>query len=231
MPHIDEAKQKDWNEKVSSLPSRQTTDERLLADYWEKKERGVETNEIPVEEPGERTEGTVSQTAEALRVAKNEYVRRNLKRSLTKKMKPAGVVTKTAFRFTISIILFAYVIQLVCALGSLVGFGLHGVVLHVRHETWYGKLLGKMFDFQDWLFFEPLGYALWIVVVVMTLVLFICYMFVFYLFEIDPLATTMTTFVTAVCLALNIFPVTNLFPWLVIWVCYILFSKNTKAVR
>jgi hypothetical protein len=124
----------------------------------------------------------------------------------------------------------AYMFQLPFAVFSFIAFIIHGKLLETRDTTWYGKLLGFVVDFPNKLPFELIGYLCWGVVLVITFAVFLSYVFYFEARGISIVRSgSIAIFVTASCLALNIFPGTNIFPFLLIWVIYMcLFGKIKK---
>ena len=140
----------------------------------------------------------------------------------------ASFASKTAVRNTLWVAIIAYLWQFLFAIGALVGFGIHGGILYVRHETLVGNVLGWFADFEKLSPFEGLGYAFWGLGFLLVSVQFICFFVFFRAVGYNPVGSSVAFLVTAVCFALSIFPVTNLFPWLILWIIFVmLFSRTT----
>jgi hypothetical protein len=138
------------------------------------------------------------------------------------------VASKGALRYSISIAAFVYIaIQFPLAIISGVCFGLHGYILYVKNETLLGKFFGLFFNYENYLPFESVGYAALGIIIILTIAEFIIYFFLFKLVGINPLRSSISTVTTATAFALNLIPITNVFPWLLLWICYmLLFSKD-----
>lgn len=118
--------------------------------------------------------------------------------------------------------------QLPLAILSLVGFYFHAKAVEIKDTTWYGQILGKLVDFPSKFPFELIGMACWGLVFMITVGVFITYLFFFQRLKISVFSSTSSILITASCLALNIFPVTNIFPFLLIWVIYMCLLGGRK---
>ncbi len=216
-------------ENVASLPSRQTTGERFLENRHDDDD-SVNENEFYESEDEINTtpyRQTLADEARSMAIGRATHAYK--KKLATKKVSTARVLTKTALRFTISILILGYLLQLLFALIALLGFGFHGGLVYAKEQTILGKAIGIFWDFEKTLPFERVGLAFWGLGVLLTFAFFIVYLFLFRIFGIDPFRTALAFFLCAALLALNLFPITNLFPWLLLWVCYVLFSKQEDS--
>lgn len=126
----------------------------------------------------------------------------------------------------------AYMFQLPFAVFSFIAFIIHGKLLETRDTTWYGKLLGFVVDFPNKLPFELIGYLCLGVVIVITFAVFLSYIFYFDKRGISIVRSGgIAIFVTALFLGLSIFPGTNIFPFLLIWVIYMCLFGKIKKMR
>ncbi len=125
----------------------------------------------------------------------------------------------------------AYLWQLLFAVISLIGFTIHGYILDVQSNSWWGRLTSVFVDFSKIIPGEMLGYAFYGINFILVMGLFICLVLWYYLGNgISVLSSTMSALITFACLALSIMPVTNLFPWLLLWVIYMELLKTKLAV-
>lgn len=147
---------------------------------------------------------------------------REARKALKEKRHKLDSLHRTELLFTsLGVVSIAYLFQLAFAVLSLVALFIHGKLLETKETTWYGKLLGIVIDFPSRLPFELIGMACWAVVLAITFGVFFNYVFYFQARKISIIrGGGATILVTAVCLGLNIFPVTNIFPFLLIWVIY-----------
>lgn len=226
------------HERASQLPTRTPVGERFLREKYEREESKVNLERERVEQEtlldqnrlesaqAEATYTKYVQTQQARRLVQ-ENANRLLQKKLLSRINPAS---KNILRTGISLMVFAYMWQFIFALGTLVGFAMHGHVLYLRHETIGGKILGFVVDFQNWLPFEALGYAFFALTLLIVIITFIPAYACLQLFGYKPIGSMVAFFVTATLLGLSIFPVTNLFPWLIIWFVFIgMFSKSRTS--
>ena len=224
------------HERVAKLPSRTPVGDRFLDEKYNRQNGGVSeeerASEIEQEEMRMEQERRAEEEEQARRQriiqAKQMLHEQGKKLAIKHALKGRRLGTKNAMRFVLGIALTAYVWQLLFAIGALLGFGIHAQVLYIRHETALGKLVGLIAEFQTWLPFEDIGYGFWGLGLIIIMVEFICFYAFFRFLGYNPMKTSISLCVTAVCLAFSIFPITNIFPWLVLWVIYIsLFSSDT----
>ncbi len=114
----------------------------------------------------------------------------------------------------------SYLWQLVFGLISLFIFVMHGEIVNFQNNTVLGKVVSWFFDFQKIFSTEQIGLVVWGIAVLIVLVTFLGFYLWYQLLGIRPFGTVMSTFVTILALSLSLLPVTNLFPWLVLWVIY-----------
>lgn len=108
-----------------------------------------------------------------------------------------------------------------------VGFAMHALVAGWQEGSTLGKIVGFFVDVQKYFPGQYIGYGFWALALIVGLCGFIGFMIFFYLLQIDLMRTTLTTFVLAVCLALTILPFTNIFPWLLFWVWYVVRTETS----
>lgn len=127
----------------------------------------------------------------------------------------------------------AFSFQFLFGLISLVGLGAHVVVAYFQEETWIGSFLGFFIDFAKYFPGETFGYAFWMLATVVAFCTFLVFLLWYYFTGIRVFHSTLSSLITILCLALSLLPVTNLFPWLVLWILYInsstLFSSLTRT--
>jgi hypothetical protein len=115
---------------------------------------------------------------------------------------------------------------------SLVGFAMHAYFLHIKKDTWWGKILGFFADYENWFPGEQLGMGFWAVSIIIGVGGFIAFAIYFYMIGIKMFNTVTSTLIMAVCFALTVLPVSNIFPWLFVWVFYLsttsLFSSDSS---
>ena len=114
----------------------------------------------------------------------------------------------------------SYLWQLVFGLISLLIFVLHGEILNFQNNTVLGKVTSWFFDFGKIFSTEQIGLVVWGIAVLIVLITFLGFYLWYRLLGIKPFGTVISAFVTILALSLSLLPVTNLFPWLVLWVLY-----------
>lgn len=175
----------------------------------------------------EMYEDNTEQYIQEQQITRTQQAKKLLQSRLQKKALKK-VVSKGALRYSISIATFVYVaIQFPLAIISIAGFGLHANILYAKSETLLGKFVGLFFDFEKYFPFEGIGYVALGIIMIVTIAEFFIYFFLFKLIGINPLRSSISTVTTASAFALNLLPITNIFPWLLLWICYmLLFSKD-----
>jgi hypothetical protein len=122
--------------------------------------------------------------------------------------------------------------QGIFAILSLVGFGMHAYILQIRNETLAGRFVGFFFDFQNYFPGEFVGMTFWAISALIGGGAFLGYIIFFYVLGVRVMATVVGTLLMALCFALTILPIINIFPWLLLWVLYLngatLFSKRAN---
>ena len=114
--------------------------------------------------------------------------------------------------------------QFLFALISLFGFAVQAMydsLLEGTIGTILSYTIGFIFDIKDWIPGEFLGMVFWGLSTILSIGVFVIFWFWYKLNGIDPFKTTSGFLITTICFSLSIFPVTNLFPWLVLWIIYI----------
>ncbi len=224
------------HERVAKLPSRTPVGDRFLDEKYNRQNGGVSeeerASEIEQEEMRMEQERRAEEEEHARRQriiqAKQILHEQGKKMALKHVLSGKKLGAKSIVRFLLGIALTIYVWQFVFAIISLVGYGIHAHVLYLRNQTFIGKVVGFFTEFQKWLPFENLGYAFWGLTTLLVFAEFVCFYIVFKIIGRDPMATSVSTLVTAASLALSMFPITNIFPWLVLWVIYILLFVETE---
>lgn len=229
--------------RVAELPSRQNIGDRYKGMGWNKTANDEAVQQAANDELIQQAENeeavTLAYIAEEEAVQQQELEAEQFR---IQQIKERGSALKTALEAkdmvtrgtllttSLWVACTAYMFQLPFAVFSLAAFIIHGKLLETRDTTWYGKLLGLVVDFPNKLPFELIGYLCWGVVFVITFGVFFSYIFSFQSRGISIVSSGgIAIFVTAVCLGLNIFPGTNIFPFLLVWVIYMcVFGKIKK---
>ena len=107
-------------------------------------------------------------------------------------------------------------------LASLVGFGLDGLV----RESFLGKLVGFFLDIESFFPAIYLGYGAWGVGALISISTFLILAIWYHMNHVRIFGDLMSTTITIVCLSLSFLPISNLFPFLFLWVLYM----NTKSL-
>jgi len=121
----------------------------------------------------------------------------------------------------IGVIFTIYLWQLVFALISLVGFGAQALVSDFVNDSWFGKFVSFFIDIEKYFPGEYLGWGLWGAATFLAIGTFLGYLIYYQLIGISVFRSTVSTLITFTCFSLSLLPVSNLFPWLLIWVVYI----------
>lgn len=224
-------------ERVSELPTRTTVGDRILREKYAHNTEADESEAIREQEEYlheiERQEEALAEEEAHAKAVEQVMAKQAIQtevahRLLSRARGGASFASKTAVRNTLWVAIIAYLWQFLFAIGALVGFGIHGGILYVRHETLAGKVLGWFAEFEKLSPFEGLGYAFWGLGFLLVTIQFISFFVFFRTVGYNPVGTSVAFLVTAVCLGFSIFPVTNLFPWLILWIIFVmLFSRTT----
>lgn len=151
------------------------------------------------------------------------------KKAIAKKVSKASLASRRRFvGMSLGVAGTAYMFQLPLALLSLVAFYFHAKAIETKETTWYGKVLGVFWDFPSKLPFEMIAMGCWAIILIITIAVFITYLFIFKTLRISVFSSTTAILVTACCFALNIFPVTNILPFLLVWVIYMSFMGESE---
>jgi hypothetical protein len=158
----------------------------------------------------------------------------------TVKKAAKGVATKTAqmvlrrlymraLPYILLVLSIIYIFQLLCGLFSLVGFGLHAYIETARDGNLLEQAAYQIIDFvvnlEETAPAEAIGLIFWGMTTFYSVIIFILFQGWFQIIGINPFSTTISFIVTVVCLSLSLLPVTNLFPWMILWVLYMSISS------
>jgi hypothetical protein len=221
-------------QRISDIPSRETVGARHLRGGKWQPEAANDAAVIQAanDEQAYFAAAAVAQAEEEEESVAQEQLQRTLieksKKLLVKKtLGRKTLISRQAIRYSLGIAGTAYLFQLLFAVGAILGFGAQGLALYTRHETTLGRFLGIVFEYQNYLPFEGLGYIFWGLGLLLSLAMFIGYLFFFLSLGITILQSSIMVAITALCFTLNIIPFFNIFPWLLIWVIYMsLFSSS-----
>ncbi len=117
--------------------------------------------------------------------------------------------------------------QFVFALLSLMGYGMHAMVLAFKQDNWVGQMLSTVWDFEKYFPGEMIGAGFWGVATLVGVGGFIGFMLFFHLLGITLMRSTISTLVLMICLSLTFLPVSNIIPWLVIWVWNVIRTETS----
>jgi hypothetical protein len=161
-----------------------------------------------------------------VRNAAKQTVQHVAKRFILKRLSP----------WLYSITLSICFLQFVFAAISLVGFALQGVWAYMTEETYAGRIAGWMLDAVSFIFdlgsimpVEYLGMTFYSLSLIVGFIGFVGFIIFFHLLGIDMLRSTVSTLVLALCLALTVLPVSNLLPWLFLWVLYVVNAESSVS--
>lgn len=181
-------------------------------------------------EEGEDSDGLVEEARAEYahyNTARSAYARYAEHRSRLGALREAGAVAKVkklsnfAKWSGLGIAFKVYVFQLLFAIVSLVGFGLQALVEDYKANSFWGKVIGFVVDFDKYFPGSSIGVAFWVLSMILVVASFLAY-FLWYEFTgIRVFGTSISMLVTIVCFSLGLLPVTNLIPWVVVWVAYI----------
>ena len=222
-------------ERVSSIPSRETVGERhLRGGKWGGDEtRTREIEKVALQEEQEAAMAQAEMIAEAEESRNQSLVQHAIKekaeKMLLKKLAlQKTFVSRSALRATLWYALIAYAFQVFFAIGAMVGFGAHAMVLNFKNENVVGKILGFFVDFENELPCKGLGYIFWGLGIILSLALLVGYLIFFRFIGISVLQNSVMFFIMVVCFAFNITPFINIFPWLLLWVIYMSLFSTSK---
>ena len=212
--------------RVARLPTRTPVGDRYKGMGWDKAANDAKVMEAANDAQFTQTVAKEELEAEQLRAVQTSVAKKTLSAKLAKQsVASRGMLLGTS----LGVAGVAYVFQFTFALFSLISLYIHAKLLETQETTWYGKMLGLVVDFPSKLPFKIIGMACWGIVFAITIIVFINYVFFFQLRGISVLKGGATSLlITATCLALNILPVTNIFPFLLIWVIYMCLLGGRK---
>lgn len=130
----------------------------------------------------------------------------------------------------------AWAWQFVCAAISLVGIGLWAAI----GELVNGTVIGRAVNWVVGLFgtrleslipVDTFALAFWAIATIIALCTFIGFLIWFYITGAHVFDTPLTGLITAGTFALSIMPVSNLFPWIPLWVFYINVRSTAQWLR
>lgn len=221
-------------QRISNIPSRETVGEHHLrgGKWGDKAANDAEAiqaandeyayaDALALEEENEREKQQQSLVQHAIKEKAEKML---LKKLVLQKT----LVSRSALRATLWYALIAYALQVFFAIGAMVGFGAHAMVLNFKNENIVGKILGFFVDFENALPFEGLGYIFWGLGIILSLALLVGYLIFFRFIGISVLQNSVMFFIMVVCFAFNITPFINIFPWLLLWIIYMSLFSTSK---
>lgn len=223
-------------QRVSDIPSRETVGERhLRGGKWGSdeshtrkaaEEAAAQEQQIAVASAvmlAEMENQEVQQQSHIRHAMQEKAKKMLLKKALGKKT----LLARQSIRATLWLAFMAYLLQVLFAIGSLVGFGAHAMALYFTKENIVGQILGLLVSAKD-LPFEGIGYAFWGLGVVLSLIVLLGYLIFFRALGITILQSSTMLLITVVCFTFNISPGLNILPWLLLWVIYMSLSSASE---
>ncbi len=209
-------------QRVSDIPSRETVGERHLrgGKWGPKAANDAEVIQaandeyayaIAVAEIEEQETQQQSRIQHAIREKAKKML---LKNALVKKT----LLARLSIRSTLWYVFIAYLLQVVFAVGALVGLGIMGLA----SSNVVTKFIASLTPL------EPLGLMCLGLGVMLSLVVLIGYLIFFRFLGISILQNSILFSVTIVCFFGSFAPGASLFPWLVCWVIYISLSSSVE---
>lgn len=116
-----------------------------------------------------------------------------------------------------------YFWQLACALISLIGIATQATITYTLNETMVGSVINKVasfvgFDLASLFPADMFGMAFWALSSMIALCTMVGFFLWFVLTDTPVIDTPLMFLATALTLALSILPISNLFPWIPLWV-------------
>lgn len=126
----------------------------------------------------------------------------------------------------------SYLWQLFFAITSILFIGMQGAIIDFQSNTTLGKMISWVVDLNELISVDKIGLLCWAIATVIVCATFIVFFFWFRIQNINPLKTTLSSFITFCALALSILPFMNIFPWILLWIIYTqttsLFSRTSS---
>lgn len=175
---------------------------------------------------------------EEFRIAQQELIRRQqalLQQKAQSRAQTSGPLTVLNRPWIIGTFSMLAFLQCVSAICSAVGLGLEAARQTVCSETVAGKAIcgtasvfNEFFNFfgvdlSAYLPFEMIAYGFWALILMLTVGVFFATTFIEWSRnhrESHILNSTNALFVTTLCVALNLVPILNIFPWIELWGAY-----------
>lgn len=130
----------------------------------------------------------------------------------------ARLLSPFGFWVGIGAVCTAYLWQLMFGIIALAGLFAAFNIQYFEEETLVGRFVGTFIDLNSFIPGEYIGLGALGINMLISFAIFIAFTGIYFLKGFNPFGTPLLFVFAAVCLALNIFPVTNLFPWLLLWV-------------
>ncbi len=129
----------------------------------------------------------------------------------------------------IAVVVKSYIWQCLFGLLSLMSLVTHAMIEDFQNNNKLGIAISWFVDFSNFFPGFEVGFVFWGISIAIVIVTFLGFYLWFKALGLAPFGTVMSMFLSILFLALSLLPVTNLFPWLVLWFLYInsssLFSK------
>jgi len=114
-----------------------------------------------------------------------------------------------------------YIWQLLFGILSLVGFATQASIEYYQQETFVGQVTSYVIDLGEFFPGAEMGLVFWGLASVLSFGAFLAWYLWYRFAGIRPLGTMASAFLSAICFAFSLLPVTNLFPWHLGWIVYI----------
>lgn len=211
----------------TTTDSRFTEDQNKRLTAEELLQSAVDDSAIQEKAAQQQSEDARVQMQQAYAIAERMQLRKKMLKQRTALLKKQGVTTiartaaKNVFRAGLIPLLIVYLIQLVLALITLTALFGQGVL-----DTYVQGII-SLDTLKD-----TASIAMGINMI-LSIALFLILYVILRVSGIDPFKTSGHFIFTVVCFGLNLFPITNLLPWFLIWSGYFLLSsmvKNAKGV-
>ncbi len=124
----------------------------------------------------------------------------------------------------------AYVWQFICALITLIAWGIYATIEGSKTTAWHGFATNWIFSLANSAL-QPdlLGWAFWGVAALITIGVFLACIISFYITGIE--VNKKHPLLTPLCFTLSFLPVTNIGPWLLIWVIIVKVRSTVALIH
>lgn len=130
----------------------------------------------------------------------------------------------------LGIVFTVYIWQLIFALISLFFFVIQAGIISLQKDTTLGSIIDRFIDVQKYFPGELVGMIFWALASILSVAVFFGYYIWFKISGVHPFSTLLGFLVSVLCIVLSLIPITNLFPWTIIWIVYFaFFSLFTKS--